>query len=73
LPLLVSPTNERILLVRLDCARQVYSACLGEALRRLARMHASAAYRTARARPRGKKNFPTAAARTAAFKVVNAQ
>ena len=46
LPLQVSPTDERHLLILLDCARRVYNACLGESLKRLARMRESKCYRT---------------------------
>ena len=35
LALVVSPANEGILLTRLEAARQLYNACLGEALRRV--------------------------------------
>ena len=33
-PLQVTPAQERILLARLEAARQVYNACLGQARRR---------------------------------------
>lgn len=36
LPLATTPDEERELAIRLDAARQVYNACLGEALRVLA-------------------------------------
>ncbi len=67
LPLRVSPADERHLLVRLDCARMVYNACLGEALKRLAWMRESAGYQTARQLPKKTKE------RTAAFAVARAQ
>lgn len=35
LPLKVTPADEGILLSRLDAARQIYNACLGEAMRRV--------------------------------------
>jgi transposase len=35
LPLVVSPANEGVMLSRLEAARQLYNACLGEALRRV--------------------------------------
>ncbi|HEY9797156.1 MAG TPA: hypothetical protein V6D30_16055 [Leptolyngbyaceae cyanobacterium] len=35
LPLVVSPANEGVLLSRLEAARQLYNACLGEAMRRV--------------------------------------
>jgi len=45
LPLKVSPSQEKILLVRLDCARQLYNAVLSESLRRLKLMRESKAFR----------------------------
>src|SRR5512137_438408 len=71
LPLRVSPPEECALLVRLDCARMVYNACLGEALKRLDKMRSSPEYQTARAMPRGQKKSPAAQARAAAFKIAN--
>lgn len=71
LPLVVTPADERTLLVRLDCARQVYNACLGEAPKRLRRMRASDAHQAARTLPRGPQNSPAARARAAAFRAVN--
>lgn len=59
-PLRTSEAQERSLEVRLDAARQIYNAVLGEALRRLGRMRASIAYVAAREIPKG-------AARTEAF------
>lgn len=47
LPLRANPAQERVLLVRLDCARQLYNACLGEALRRLALLRESRVFRAA--------------------------
>lgn len=57
LPLAVSACDEREMLVRLDLARQLSNACLGEALRRLDLMRQSRAYARARAMPKttGKK------------------
>jgi putative transposase len=52
LPLKVTPANERHLLVRLDCARMVYNACLGESLRRLQIMQQSPGYQEAYNMPR---------------------
>lgn len=56
-PLVVSARDEREMLVRLDLARQLSNACLGEALRRLDLMRESLACARARAMPRtsGKK------------------
>ncbi len=55
LPLLVSDDQEAVLLARLEAARQVYNACLGEALNRREHMRHSALYRTARTLKAGKK------------------
>ena len=52
IPLKVTPANERHLLVRLDCARMVYNACLGKALQRLRIMQQSPGYREAYEMPR---------------------
>jgi transposase len=43
-PLKVNPLQEKGLLVRLDCARQLYNACLRESLRRLKLMRESKDY-----------------------------
>ncbi len=67
LPLQVLPADERHLLVRLDCARMVYNACLGEALKRLARMRESKCYRAAHQLPKKTKE------RTAAFAAARKQ
>lgn len=48
----VTPADERTLLVRLDCARQVYNACLGESLKRLNLMRLSTDFRTASQLPK---------------------
>jgi len=48
LPLSVNPNEDRILMVRLNAARQLYNACLGEALRKLDLMRESKLYRKAR-------------------------
>jgi hypothetical protein len=55
IPLSVDQAQERTLFVRLDCARQVYNACLGEALKRATRMKASPEYAAAKKLPRGTK------------------
>lgn len=60
LPTEASPGEMHIVLARLDAARQVYNACLGESLRRLALLRQSKAYRAARKMPKSR-------ARTAAF------
>ena len=57
LPLIVSKQDEQEMLVRLELARQLSNACLGEALRRLDLMRESRAYARALAMPKklGKK------------------
>ncbi|HEC33467.1 MAG TPA: transposase, partial [Chloroflexi bacterium] len=65
IPLRVTPSQEKRLLARLEAARQVYNACLGESLKRLASLRQSKAYRTALKMPRGK-------ARSRAFREANA-
>jgi transposase len=53
LPLSASVSEESTLLARLESARQVLNACLGESLRRLALLRQSKAFRAARAIPKG--------------------
>src|SRR5574341_72406 len=53
LPLETSRSNERTLATRLDAARQIYNAVLGECLRRLALMRESKDWQRARALPKG--------------------
>jgi len=53
IPLRVTPIQEKRLLARLEAARQVYNACLGQSLKRLALLRQSKAYRRARKAPRG--------------------
>lgn len=64
LPLVASPAEESTLLARLEAARQVLNACLGEALRRLSLLRQSKAFHGARAMPKGQE-------RTAVFKETN--
>lgn len=64
LPLRVNPAQESSLLVRLDCARQLYNACLSEALRRLNLMRESKAFNESRKLPKGKD-------KTASFRELN--
>src|SRR5215472_9642067 len=47
-PLRVGPREERILLARLEAARQVYNACLGEARKRVQLVRESKAFQRAR-------------------------
>src|SRR5262245_136361 len=51
-PLRVRPREERMLLARLEAARQVYNACLGEARKRVRLVRASKAFQHARTLPR---------------------
>ena len=51
-PLVVSARSAREMLVRMELARQLSNACLGEALRRLGLMRESLAYARARAMPK---------------------
>ena len=51
-PLRMSPAQERTLLARLEAARQVYNACLGEARRRARLVRESKAFQHARSMPR---------------------
>lgn len=48
LPLIVSPGQEKQLLIRMDQARQLYNACLGESLRRLDLMRQSILWQEAK-------------------------
>ena len=70
LPLIVSARDEREMLVRLELARQLSNACLGEALRRLDLMRESLDYARARAMPKtaGKKPNKERAAAFAALR-----
>jgi len=60
----LKPGQERFLLVRLDCARQLYNACLGESLRRLKSMRESRDFKKALNLGKGKQ-------RTSAFNALN--
>jgi transposase len=53
LPLKTTAVQEQALRTRFEAARQVYNACLGEALRVLELMRESRAWRRARAMPKG--------------------
>lgn len=68
--LLVSSSEECTLLSRLEAGRQVYNACLGESLRRLALLRQSKAYQAARKLPRGPKGSAKAKARGEAFEAL---
>jgi hypothetical protein len=67
LPLAVSPAEELVLLRRLDCARMVYNACLGESLKRLEALRSLKSYREACRMPKGTKNSPAAKERRKHF------
>ncbi len=54
-----TPQNEAVLDVRMDAARQLYNACLGETLRRLDLMRESKDFRMARNMPKGKVKSTT--------------
>lgn len=54
LPLKVSLEEERELLIRLDCARQVYNAVLGVGLKRLRNLRSGPGYREYLLLPKGK-------------------
>src|SRR5258706_16329115 len=51
-PLRVTPAQERILVARLEAARQVYNACLGEARTRVRLVRESKAFQRAQTVPR---------------------
>src|SRR6516164_4675531 len=57
-PLQVNPAQERTLLARLEAARQVYNACLGQASRRVRLVRESKAYQHARTLPRDDPERP---------------
>jgi transposase len=48
LPLVVSPASEGVLLSRLEAARQMYNACLGQAIKRVNRIRQSKDFNKAR-------------------------
>ena len=54
LPLAITPSEEKRLLARLEAARQVYNACLGESLKRLGLLRQSKAHQAAQRMPRGR-------------------
>lgn len=57
----IEPQSESVLNVRFDCARQIYNACLGEALIRLRLMRDSPIYQAANAMPRTVNKEPNLA------------
>lgn len=54
LPLIVSDAQEQVLLARLEAGRQLYNACLGEAVRRVQLIKQSKLYQFARSLPKTK-------------------
>ena len=71
IPLKDTPVIERHLLVRLDCARMVYNACLGESFKRLNVLRESKKCREALKMPKAASGTKTAKDRTAAFREAN--
>lgn len=67
--LVLSGDDERVLLIRLDSARQVYNAVLGESLKRLELLRQSKAYQEARTLERRTKEERKA--RAAAFRALD--
>ena len=55
LPLIINHSDERILNIRLESARQLYNAVLGEALKRLSLMKESSLWQYARSLPKNNK------------------
>jgi putative transposase len=72
LPLRTAAVDERALAVRLDAARSIYNASLGEALRCLDLMRESKAWRAARKLPKGQPGSDERKAWTKAFKATSA-
>lgn len=70
LPLKTIPTDESTILVRLDTGRQLYNACLGEGLKRLALIQQSKEYQRIIALPKTTDGEPNKE-RTDAFKQLN--
>ena len=71
LPLRVTPADERELLIRLDCARQIYNACLGASLGRLTQLRESRDYKEACRMPKGARHSDAARKRAEAFRAAN--
>jgi len=72
LPLRTTAADERALAIRLDAARNIYNACLAEALRRLDCMRESKAWQAARKLPKGPPGSEERKARAKAFKEISA-
>src|SRR6266496_3556757 len=71
LPLVTVSDDERRLRIRLDCARQIYNAVLGESLKRLSLLRQSKAFQAARAMPKRSKEQQRE--RAAAFRALDVQ
>jgi len=67
-PLKATPADERELLIRLDCGRMVYNACLSESLRRLKQLCGSRAFQDAKKLSKGIRGSEAAQKRTKAFR-----
>lgn len=70
LSLKTTPLQESIILVRLDAGRQLYNACLGESLKRLALIRQSKEYQRITALPKTIDGEPNKE-RSEAFKQLN--
>ncbi len=70
IPLATTAADETTLDKRLDAARNIYNASLGESLRRLGLMRESREWQCARAMPKGAPRSVERKARAAAFKTV---
>lgn len=68
IPLVVNPSEERVLLSRVEAGRQLYNACLGEAIRRVRLIRQSKLFGQAKKLPKTIKGKPNKA-RSDAFKV----
>jgi len=68
IPLCTTAADDAALETRLDAARDIYKAALGESLRRLDLMRESLEWRRARAMPKGEPRSVERKARAAAFK-----
>ena len=71
LPLVLVGADERRLHIRLDCARQVYNAVLGESLKRLGLLRQSKAFQATRVMPKRSKEQQRE--RAAAFRALDVQ
>ncbi len=71
LPLVLVGNDERRLRIRLDCARQIYNAVLGESLKRLSLLRQSKAFQAAHAMPKQSKEQQRE--RAAAFRALDVQ